>query len=64
MRAPCRSVPVPHAVDATGLAQVLFHDQAAGSLLMADGHAVGSQLIGQSFSDPKYFWGRPSATSQ
>jgi K+-transporting ATPase ATPase C chain len=47
----------------TGLAQVLFHDQAAGSLLMADGHAVGSRLIGQSFSDPKYFWSRPSATA-
>jgi potassium-transporting ATPase KdpC subunit len=47
----------------TGLAQVLFHDQAAGSLLMADGHAIGSRLIGQSFSDPKYFWSRPSATA-
>jgi K+-transporting ATPase ATPase C chain len=47
----------------TGLAQVLFHDQAEGSLLMADGHAIGSRLIGQSFSDPKYFWSRPSATA-
>jgi K+-transporting ATPase ATPase C chain len=47
----------------TGLAQVLFHDQAQGSLLMADGHAVGSRIIGQSFSDPKYFWSRPSATA-
>jgi potassium-transporting ATPase KdpC subunit len=47
----------------TGLAQVLFHDQAAGSLVMADGHAVGSRIIGQSFSDPKYFWSRPSATA-
>jgi K+-transporting ATPase ATPase C chain len=47
----------------TGLAQILFHDQAAGSLLMTDGHAVGSRLIGQSFSDPKYFWSRPSATA-
>lgn len=47
----------------TGLAQLLFHDQAAGSLVMADGHAVGSRLIGQSFSDPKYFWSRPSATA-
>jgi K+-transporting ATPase ATPase C chain len=47
----------------TGIAQVLFHDQAAGSLVMADGHAVGSRVIGQSFSDPKYFWSRPSATS-
>jgi K+-transporting ATPase ATPase C chain len=47
----------------TGIAQVLFHDQAAGSLVMADGHAVGSRVIGQSFSDPKYFWSRPSATA-
>ena len=47
----------------TGLAQLLFHDQAAGSLVMAGGHAVGSRLIGQSFSDPKYFWSRPSATA-
>jgi potassium-transporting ATPase KdpC subunit len=47
----------------TGLAQLLFHDQAEGSLVVADGHAVGSRIIGQSFSDPKYFWSRPSATA-
>lgn len=47
----------------TGLAQLLFHDQAEGSLLVVDGHAVGSKIIGQSFSDPKYFWSRPSATA-
>jgi potassium-transporting ATPase KdpC subunit len=47
----------------TGLAQLLFHDQAEGSVLMADGHAVGSRIIGQSFSEPKYFWSRPSATA-
>lgn len=47
----------------TGLAQLLFHDQAEGSLVMAGGHAVGSRIIGQSFSDPKYFWSRPSATA-
>lgn len=47
----------------TGLAQLLFRDQAAGSLVMANGHAVGSRIIGQSFSDPKYFWSRPSATA-
>ena len=47
----------------TGLAQLLFQDQAQGSVLTADGHAVGSRIIGQSFSDPKYFWSRPSATA-
>lgn len=47
----------------TGLAQLMFHDQAEGSLVMAGGHAVGSRIIGQSFSDPKYFWSRPSATA-
>jgi potassium-transporting ATPase KdpC subunit len=47
----------------TGLGQLLFPAQAGGSLIMKDGHAVGSRLIGQPFSDPKYFWSRPSATS-
>ena len=47
----------------TGVAQLLFPGRAAGSLLMRDGRAVGSRLIGQSFSDPKYFWSRPSATT-
>ena len=46
----------------TGVARVAFADQAAGSLIVKDGKTVGSSLIGQSFSDPKYFWGRPSAT--
>jgi K+-transporting ATPase ATPase C chain len=47
----------------TGLGQLLFPARAAGSIIMRDGHAVGSRLIGQSFSDPRYFWSRPSATT-
>jgi K+-transporting ATPase ATPase C chain len=47
----------------TGLDQLLFPRQAAGSLVLKDGKPVGSRLIGQSFTDPKYFWSRPSATS-
>ena len=46
----------------TGVARVAFPEQAGGSLILKDGKPVGSSLIGQNFSDPKYFWGRPSAT--
>ncbi len=47
----------------TGIAQTVFHKQAEGSLIVQDGKVLGSSLIGQNFDDPKYFWGRISATS-
>jgi K+-transporting ATPase ATPase C chain len=46
----------------TGIARVAFPDAAGGSLVVKDGKAIGSTLIGQNFTDPKHFWGRPSAT--
>ncbi|MDD5584180.1 MAG: potassium-transporting ATPase subunit KdpC [Candidatus Omnitrophica bacterium] len=46
----------------TGVAQIFFHNQANGSLIYR-GEPIGSSLIGQSFDNPKYFWGRLSATS-
>jgi K+-transporting ATPase ATPase C chain len=47
----------------TGIGRVLFPAQVSGSLVSRNGAPVGSSLIGQSFQDPKYFWGRISATS-
>lgn len=47
----------------TGVAQIAFRHAANGSLIEQGGKVVGSELIGQAFSDPKHFWSRPSATS-
>src|SRR5215475_14552176 len=47
----------------TGVAQVAFPRAANGSLIVVNGKTLGSDLIGQPFDDPKYFWSRPSATS-
>src|SRR5215470_16665158 len=54
---------VIYPVIVTVIAQVVFPHQANGSLIVKDGKVVGSALIGQPFDDPKYFWGRPSATT-
>jgi len=54
---------VVYPVAVTVVAHLVFAHQAAGSLVVEGGKTVGSTLIGQLFDDPKYFWGRPSATS-
>jgi potassium-transporting ATPase KdpC subunit len=50
-------------VAVTGIGKLAFAEKAAGSLIVQDGKVIGSRLIGQEFSAPKYFWGRLSATS-
>jgi potassium-transporting ATPase KdpC subunit len=57
----CTGLIYPFAI--TGIGKVAFPNEAAGSLVLLDGRPVGSALIGQSFQEPKYFWGRLSATS-
>lgn len=51
----------PYAV--SGIGKLAFPDQTEGSIVTRNGTAVGSSLIGQAFSSPQYFWGRPSATA-
>ncbi len=46
----------------TGVGKIAYPEQASGSLIQKDGKLLGSKLIGQNFSDPKYFWSRPSAS--
>jgi len=54
---------VAYPLAVTGIATIAFPEQSAGSLIVRDGKPIGSRLIGQAFDDPKYFWGRPSATA-
>jgi len=54
---------VIYPVIVTGIAQLLFAHTANGSVIEQNGKALGSELIGQAFTDPKYFWSRPSATA-
>jgi potassium-transporting ATPase KdpC subunit len=48
----------------TLIAQTAFRSQANGSVVLRDGKPIGSELIGQNFTDPRYFWGRPSTTEK
>ena len=55
---------VAYPVVVTAVAQVAFPSQANGSMIVVDGKTVGSSLIGQAFSEPRYFWGRLSAAGK
>lgn len=59
----CAITGIAYPLAVTGAAQVLLPSQAAGSLVLRGGQVVGSSLIGQNFSEPGHFWGRPSATA-
>src|SRR5258708_17850311 len=54
-------VGVVYPLAVSGAAGIFFSHKASGSLVQRNGHAVGSSLLGQNFTDPKYFWPRPSA---
>ncbi|MDE2430015.1 MAG: potassium-transporting ATPase subunit KdpC [Burkholderiales bacterium] len=54
---------VLYPLSVSGIGKLLFVDKVKGSLIIKDNKILGSRLIGQNFTDPKYFWGRPSATS-
>ncbi|MBC8051129.1 MAG: potassium-transporting ATPase subunit C, partial [Chitinophagales bacterium] len=54
-------VGIAYPLAVTCIAQLTMPVQASGSIIVKDGQAVGSELIGQNFADPKYFWPRPSA---
>jgi K+-transporting ATPase ATPase C chain len=54
---------IGYPVAVTGLAKLAYPKQAVGSLIYKNDQVIGSELIGQNFTDPKYFWGRPSATA-